>query len=93
MLEAGCATGELLGRLNCARQAGFDISAEMIKIARKENPGISFYKDDLELLSLSDKFDIIILQDIVGHLNDVWKAFSNLHKVSHPTTKIGRAHV
>jgi len=88
VLEAGCATGELLGRLNCARQAGFDISAEMIKIARKENPGISFYKDDLESLSLSDKFDIIILQDIVGHLNDVWKAFSNLHKVSHPTTKI-----
>ncbi|MBA3064904.1 glycosyltransferase [bacterium] len=88
VLEAGCSTGEMLGKLNCAGKAGFDISGEMIKIAGEKYPEISFYKDDIEALSISEKFDVIILQDIVGHLNDAWKAFGNLHKVSRPGTKI-----
>ncbi|MDO9513381.1 MAG: glycosyltransferase [Elusimicrobiota bacterium] len=88
VLEAGCSTGYLLGRLNRPESAGFDISGEMIKIAGEKYPEISFYKDDIEALSLSGKFDVIILQDIVGHLNDAWKAFGNLHKVSRPGTKI-----
>ncbi len=88
VLEAGCSTGDMLGKLNCAAKKGFDISAEMIKKAREKYPEISFYNDDIEELSLSEKFDIIILQDIAGLLNDVLKAFGNLHNVSHPGTKI-----
>ncbi|MBA3051710.1 MAG: glycosyltransferase [Candidatus Omnitrophota bacterium] len=88
VLEAGCSTGDMLGKLNSASKAGFDISAEMIKIARKKNPEISFYNDDIEELSLLEKFDVIILQDIVGLLKDVLKAFGNLHKVSHKGTRI-----
>lgn len=88
VLEAGCSTGEMLGKLNCAGKAGFDISGEMIKIASEKYPEISFYKDDIEDLSLSEKFDVIILQDIAGLLKDVLKAFGNLHKVSHKGTRI-----
>ncbi|MCD6311914.1 MAG: glycosyltransferase [Elusimicrobia bacterium] len=88
VLEAGCSTGELLGKLNCAKKTGFDISCEMIKRAREKYPEISFYNDDIEDMSLSEKFNVIILQDIVGHLNDVWKAFRNIHKISHSGTKI-----
>jgi len=88
VIEIGCGTGDLIASLNCKNSVGIDFSEEMIKIAKEKYPHIEFYVDDIENLSLSRKFDFVIMQDLLGHLSDVYLAFRNLRKITTKKTRI-----
>jgi SAM-dependent methyltransferase len=88
VLEIGCATGELLSKLEAQDKTGIDFSPEMIKIARERNPDIRFHTMAAEEITLNAKYDTIVLSNLVGVLPDVEKAFHELTKISHPGTRI-----
>ncbi len=88
VLEIGCGTGELLHAVEPAYGVGIDFSDKMLAIGKKQFPEFEFYLQDIEELNLEEKFDYIILSDLVGSLWDVQKAFNNLKRVSHQRTRI-----
>jgi hypothetical protein len=88
VLEIGCATGELLNNLDAKSKTGIDFSPEMIKIAQSQFPHIPFTTMCAEEITLSEKYDTIIMSNLVGVLPDVEKAFCQLGQVSHCGTRI-----
>jgi len=88
VLEVGCATGELLNRFQVERGVGLDISEVMIRIAKAKFPSHKFFVDDIENLKLKDKFDVIVLSDLVDSLIDIYAAFHQLSKLCVPRSRI-----
>lgn len=88
VLELGCGTGDLLASVKPSRGVGVDFSEEMISIARRFYPHLEFIVDDCEDLKLNEKFDYVIMSDLVGGLYDIQKTFDELKKVTTPRTRI-----
>ena len=88
VLEIGCGTGDLLAALAPARGVGIDFSEKMIEIARQAHPEHDFRVMDAQDLELDEKFDVIVLDDLVNHLADVQACMEQLHKVCHERTRI-----
>lgn len=81
VLEIGCGTGDLVDALKPERGVGIDISSGMVRTAREKYPAHSFIEMDAEHLKLKEKYDFVIMSDLIGHLSDVQKAFQEVHKV------------
>ncbi len=88
VLEVGCGTGKLLKSTDPSYGVGIDFSENMISIARKNFQDLLFYKDDIEDLKLNDKFDYIILSDLLHILWDVQTALKNIRKLCNNNTRI-----
>ena len=97
VLDLGCGTGQLLASLQPSQGVGVDISECMIDVARKnfpsnKNSNLDFVVGDAEdpkvINTLEGQFDIIILSDTIGLLNDVQNFLISLHKVCHSDTRI-----
>lgn len=88
VLEIGSATGDLLASLKPEYGIGIDIANKMTKIAKKKYPHLKFITDDAQNLKLQEKFDYIILSDLIGNLEDIQKSMEELRKVSSEKTRI-----
>lgn len=88
VLEIGSGTGDLLAAVRPRRGLGLDLSDEMVRIARAKYPNLEFRTGDIEALDLDERFDYVILSDVVGTLEDIWKAFRELRRVVRPDTRI-----
>jgi ubiquinone/menaquinone biosynthesis C-methylase UbiE len=88
ILEIGCATGDLLSSLQPLNGVGIDIAENMILLAQKKHPSLQFKKKSAEKLSLSGRYDYIILSDLVGILDDIQLAFMNIEKIADEDTRI-----
>lgn len=85
ILEVGCGTGDLLAALNPKVGIGYDVSSEMIRIARSK------YKNRQNLSFSTSwptgKFDYIFMSDVVEHLEDPKKVFMNISKLMNENSK------
>ncbi len=92
VLDAGCGTGQLLEALKPSRGVGIDLSPKMIEVARAQHPGAEYIVDDIEspgIEKLVDgKFDIILLHDTIGSLEDCQATLTNLRAFAHADTRI-----
>ncbi len=88
VLEIGCGTGDLLQNLKSTQKKGIDFSEAMIEEARKKNPEIEFEVRSAENLDGVGTFDVIVLSNLVGYLQDVQAVFTELNKACHERTKI-----
>lgn len=92
VLELGCGTGELLAGLKPSKGVGVDISEKMVALAQGKFPELKFIAGDAEsaeqIKKLDGPFDIIILSDLVGFLEDCEVTLSNLHTLCTPDTRI-----
>ncbi|HEX7515746.1 MAG TPA: glycosyltransferase [Chthoniobacterales bacterium] len=88
VLEIGSSTGVLLNSLKPGRGLGLDISPAMVEIARRKYPHLEFRVDDIEDLETEEKFDYVVLSDVMGFLRDVQCSFENLRRVCHGSTRI-----
>ena len=60
LLDVACGTGQHLPFLRKSfKVQGLDADAKMLAIARKRNPGITFYRANMVDFDLSEKFDVI----------------------------------
>jgi ubiquinone/menaquinone biosynthesis C-methylase UbiE len=89
ILELGCGTGELLHALKPKRGVGVDFSGEMIRRARERHPDLEFREADIETLEpWGETFDVLILADVVGHLQDIEETLRSLRSFCHPETRV-----
>ncbi len=88
VLEIGSGTGRLLAALQPRRGLGIDFSPRMVETARRNHPHLEFLVDDVEDLRLAEKFDYVVLSDLLGFLDDVQQSFANLHRVCTPATRV-----
>ena len=88
VLEIGCARGDLLAALRPARGVGVDFSNEMLQRAARRHPELEWVQADAHALSLDEKFDYIILSDLINDLWDVQAVFQQVARVSHPRTRL-----
>lgn len=83
VLELGCGTAEILNAVSAGYGVGVDISDEMIKIAKNKFPGLNFVRAGAEeLAGLDEKFEYVILSDLIDHARDIWKVFLNLDNLT-----------
>ncbi|MBF0216185.1 MAG: glycosyltransferase [Candidatus Omnitrophica bacterium] len=88
VLEIGCRTGDYLAAVEPSYGVGLDISPEMVKIARGKYPRYKFEYSTLGSYDSSEKFDYILLVNVLGYVNDVTSLLENVSRFCHPTTKI-----
>jgi SAM-dependent methyltransferase len=92
ILDLGCGTGRLLASLRPASGIGVDLSPKMVEEARRRHPELEFRVGDIEdpavLDSLPGPFDVILLSDTVGSLEDCATALRQLHRLCHADTRV-----
>jgi ubiquinone/menaquinone biosynthesis C-methylase UbiE len=85
VLEIGCGTGNYVGALREAtgcRAWGIDPSGQMLAQAGARAPSVTFTRENAERLSFpGESFDLTFLVDVVHHLTDRRKAFSESARV------------
>lgn len=83
VLELGCGTGHLLSALKPSFGVGVDFSEGMVAQARKNHPDLTFLTGDIEdadfIRSLPGPFDVILITDTLGFLDDCQSLFASLH--------------
>ena len=89
VLELGCGTGDLLQALKPRRGVGVDFSGEMIRIGKEKYPGLQFRQADIENLeNWGETFDVLILADVAGHLQDIEETLRSLRSFCHYGTRV-----
>ncbi|MGN7612620.1 glycosyltransferase [Magnetococcales bacterium HHB-1] len=92
ILQIGCGTGDLLQNLNPSEGVGVDLSEAMVKIAQEKHPQLQFFCGDIEdpalESSIEGHFDIILISNTIGNLEDVQATLTRLHAFCTPETRI-----
>lgn len=91
--ELGCGPGQVARYLKDrgARIRGIDLSAEMVRVARRLNPDIPFEQGDMLALNLPDgSIASFVLFYSIIHIKreDVTSAFREMHRVLSPGGKL-----
>src|ERR1043166_1607282 len=88
VMELGSGEGDLLAAVAPAHGVGIDFSPSAIARARARHPNLSFLEADVHSVDLGERFDYILLSDLV---NDVWNVQQVLERAlahSHTGTRI-----
>lgn len=91
VLDIGCGTADILGKLNRKKSAGIDISPGMINKAKEKYSEFQFKIMDIEEPEpsrFSEKFDYVIMSDLIGHLSDIQKVFEESRKFMHENSRL-----
>ena len=88
VLEIGCGRGDLLAALKPAVGVGVDFAREAIQQAAQHHPSLRFIHADVHELELDEKFDVIILSDLLNDVWDVQSVFKRLRPLCTPRTRI-----
>ena len=92
VLEIGCGTGGLLAALKPAQGVGVDISEAMVARARAAHPELGFVVGDIEdpaiVARLEGPFDVIVIADAIGMLDDCQAMFQSLKSLCVPDTRV-----
>src|SRR6266851_3309515 len=86
VLELGCGNGDLLASLRPSEGVGVDFSAATLALARQRHPHLEFRLGVIEatatIQSLGARpFDVILLSDTIGSLDDIQRTFELLHPI------------
>ncbi|MGE3476291.1 MAG: glycosyltransferase [Rhodospirillaceae bacterium] len=92
VLEIGCGLGDTLAALAPREGVGIDISPAMTARAASRHPHLTFYtgnaEDPADLARIHGAFDVILLSDTIGFLDDCEETFRLLHRFAGPRTRI-----
>src|SRR6267378_2025306 len=81
--ESGCGLGDLLAAVKPAQGVGVDFSPAMISRAQQRHPELEFHVAEASAFTSSEKFDYLLLSDLVNDVPDVQEVFENLQSVAH----------
>jgi 2-polyprenyl-3-methyl-5-hydroxy-6-metoxy-1,4-benzoquinol methylase len=88
VLEIGCARGDLLTEVEPEVGVGVDLSNAMLNRAKLRHPEIAFIQADAHSLPLDQKFDCIIVSDLLNDLWDVQALFEEIKNLTHSRTRV-----
>ena len=80
VLEVGCGSGDLLATIEGSRKVGIDFSEEYITWAKEKHQGknIEFLLMDANSIQLNEKFDLIIISNLIGFVDDIQNVFEQV---------------
>lgn len=84
VLDVGCGTGRLIRFMleKGAEVSGADVSEEMLRVARKNFPEVSFLKAEMENLPFEDNnFDLVVATFVIVHLKNLSGFFAEVYRV------------
>lgn len=89
--DVGCGDGFLIYKFKKFKKCieGYDFSSKAISLAKALNPNISFYNHDITESPLKKKYDILILQDVIEHI-DPFKLKRTIKNLYRSLNKGGR---
>jgi SAM-dependent methyltransferase len=87
VLALGCGAGDLLAALKPSRGVGIDTDPDLIARAQQKHPGLEFHIAS-EPLAGQEKFDYIVLPDLVNYLPDVQSVLERLQRHSYQHTRL-----
>jgi SAM-dependent methyltransferase len=87
VLDLGCGDGSLLASLKPARGVGVETDTALLDEARNNHPQFEFHNASAPLPT-QDKFDYILLSDLVNYLPDVQAVLERLQRQSYQHTRI-----
>jgi ubiquinone/menaquinone biosynthesis C-methylase UbiE len=88
VLEVGCGAGYSTKQIqnwfpDCSRFIASDLSSDLIEIARRKNPDLSCIQQSAYELAHPDKsFDLVIMLEVLEHLDRPELALAELQRVS-----------
>ncbi|MGH6717963.1 MAG: glycosyltransferase [Alphaproteobacteria bacterium] len=92
VLVLGCGAGDLLAALDPTVGVGIDMSPRMIEVARAAFPQFAFHAGDIEdpavLGRLDGPYDVIVLADTIGLLEDCETTLASLHALCTRETRL-----
>jgi len=92
VLELGSGLGDLLASLEPSHGVGVDISERMVEHAQRRHPHLSFVVGDMErrstLTALEGPFDVIVLSDAIGFLDDCQATFELINGLCHSRSRV-----
>ncbi len=88
VLEIGCGLGDLLAAVKPAQGVGVDFSPAMISRAQQRHPELEFHVAEASGFTSSEKFDYLLLSDLVNDVPDVQEVFEKLQSVAHDRTRL-----
>ncbi|WP_448208731.1 glycosyltransferase [Azospirillum sp. sgz302134] len=92
VLEIGCGGGDTLAFLRPSRGVGIDLSPAMIERAKERYPDLAFHAGNAEdpavLAGIDGTFDVILLSDTIGFLDDIEETLHHLHRFATKRTRI-----
>ena len=88
VLELGCGPGDLLAALKPSLGVGVDLSLEMLRRAKTRHPELHYLQGDAQSLRLHQRFDVIILSDLVNDLWDAQTVLENLGSMVHARSRV-----
>ncbi|MGJ4952525.1 glycosyltransferase [Bradyrhizobium sp. HKCCYLS20291] len=92
VLEIGCGLGDTLASLQPSYGVGIDFSEAQIAIARTRHPNLTFISGDAEdaatLSAVNGPFDVILVLDTIGSLDDCQQFIEQLHPLCTRETRL-----
>jgi SAM-dependent methyltransferase len=90
VLEIGCGSGDLLAGISGKNKTGIDSSAGYINWANEKHSasGIRFLVMDANEITLDEKFDLIVISNLIGFVDDIQHVFGEVKKCCHANTKV-----
>jgi SAM-dependent methyltransferase len=90
ILEIGCGNGDLLAAVEGSVKTGIDTSAEYIAWAKDKHAGkgIDFIQMDANAIQLNQKYDLIVISNLIGFVDDIQNVFEQVHHCCHANTKV-----
>ena len=88
VLEIGCSMGDLLAAVKPSYGVGIDISQAMVQQAAQRHPELRFIQADAHTFDLGEKFDVIILSDLLNDVWDVQTVLGRVKQMSAPHTRV-----
>ncbi len=88
ILELGCGLGDLIASLKAARAVGVEFSPTSAAFARQRHPEIEVHVEDAAEFSTGEKFDYILMSDLVNDAPDVQKLFERARRHAAADTRL-----
>lgn len=93
VLELGSGLGDLLAAVRPHRGLGLDLSPNIVAQASDRHPDLEFRTGDADhpaavVRTTAERFDYVIMSDIVGYLDDIHGTLRDLHDLSVPHTRV-----
>jgi len=89
VLEIGCGSGDLLAALSPSAGIGVDFCPSLIEDAQARYPHLDFRcLDAHDVASLSQKFDYIILSDLINDLYDIEEVLRQVARLCTSETRV-----
>jgi len=88
VLELGCGHGDLLAALKPSFGVGVDFSTETIRTAAQKYPDLKFVQADVHDIAFKERFDVVILSDLVNDIWDVQRMLENTRNMCGSGTRL-----